>query len=309
MVLITRYSHSASLVSGAAVWKDRPGHFLIFILFWTTFVYNPIARWTWNPAGWPSTKRVLDFAGGTPVHICAGATVLAHSLYHLYLPELESFLGKVLHPDRGTSSIGTSRSATVDWRTGFTVACQSHETGRDGSHNIRNVLTGTLFLWIGWFGFNGGSALGANLRAVSACISTHLSACAGGVTLCIWRSFSEYFEERRNEDTDTPQAFSFSVAEFCNGVIIGLVCITPGAGYVRHQVSPLFGIIGVIVCANFTPFSDKLKDTYFIVVVHGLGGIVGMFLTGCFATNEVAHLDGFTNIDGGAWDGKGKQIG
>jgi len=170
------------------------------------------------------------------------------------------------------------------------------------------VLLGTLFLWIGWFGFNGGSALGANLRAVSACVSTHLSASAGAFTQCVWRSFSR-FRARRKQDPSGVHEFSFSIGEFCNGALIGLVTITPAAGYVPHQVSPLFGIIGVIVCVNFTPLSDLLKDTHCIVVVHGLAGLVGMFLTGCFARKSIARLDGFTVIKGGAWDGNPKQIG
>src|SRR5207248_2248182 len=88
--------NSASLVSGAVAWKDRPGHFLVFILFWATFVYDPIARWTWSPDGWAHKWGVLDFAGGTAVHINAGATTLAHCVFHLsILPLVESLLSRL----------------------------------------------------------------------------------------------------------------------------------------------------------------------------------------------------------------------
>ncbi|EON61120.1 hypothetical protein W97_00331 [Coniosporium apollinis CBS 100218] len=261
-------SFTASLVSGAAIWKDRPGQFLVFIILWTTFVYNPIARWTWNPEGWSNKRGVLDFAGGTAVHICAGATVFAHSMYHLDQP------------------------------------------GKGDSHNVENVLLGTLLLWIGWLGFNGGSALGANLRAVSACISTHLSACAGGVTLCLLRSISGYiWPSSDGEHARNAHVFRWSILEFCNGAVVGLVCITPAAGYVPHQISPLFGVIGALFCSQLTPISEDLDDTHGIIVFHGFGGLVGMVLTGFFARKDVARLDGFTNIMGGGWDGHWAQLG
>ena len=104
-------------------------------------------------------------------------------------------------------------------------------------HNIVNVVVGTIFLWIGWFGFNGGSALGANIRAISACVSTFLAASAGGVT---W-SFLEYLllwlKDYGRDDKDMTREGKFSVLGFCNGVIAGLVAITPAAGYVSAHLS------------------------------------------------------------------------
>jgi ammonium transporter, Amt family len=197
------------------------------------------------------------------------------------------------------------------------------------------MLLGTLLLWIGWFGFNGGSALGANLRAVSACVSTHLAACSGGLTLCLLRAFSEYlFPETRpnpvrapgnlHNHTSTaarlsptpapqqgPRAFIFSIAEFCNGAIIGLVCITPAAGYVPHQIAPVFGVVATLLCSQLTPLGDLLRDTQNIIVVHGIGGLVGMLLTGAFARGLVTALDGVHGGEDsrGGWDGHWRQLG
>jgi Amt family ammonium transporter len=199
------------------------------------------------------------------------------------------------------------------------------------AYNLANVVLGTVLLWIGWFGFNGGSALGANLRAVSACMSTHLAACSGGVTLCLLRSVSEhYFPEKPNPappqenllnkppapeawgpaPQQGPRTFVFSIVEFCNGAIIGLVCITPAAGYVPHQIAPLFGVLSTLVCSQLTPLSLPLRDTQHIVVVHGFAGQVGMLMTGFFARGRVAALDG-VNLGvhaRGGWDGHWRQL-
>jgi ammonium transporter, Amt family len=202
------------------------------------------------------------------------------------------------------------------------------------SYNLANVVLGTVLLWIGWFGFNGGSALGANLRAVSACVSTHLAACSGGVTLCLLRSISEHYFPEKKPNPVPPQGnppnnhpapaqpaqapthqqgpapFAFSIAEFCNGAIIGLVCITPAAGYVPHQIAPLFGVLSTLVCSQLTPLSDLLHDTQNIVVVHGFAGLLGMLMTGFFARGRVAALDGVSVGEHarGGWDGHWRQL-
>lgn len=159
-------------------------------------------------------------------------------------------------------------------------------------HNVVNVVLGTALLWIGWFGFNGGSALGANLRAVSACISTHLAACAGGVT----GTLLEYIAAFR-KGTDSGR---FSIIGFCNGAVAGLVAITPAAGYVSltfplrtlktaltEQVpywsAPIIGIAGSFFVALFQGISESYFDTNEIFVVHGVAGWVGMLLTAGFA--------------------------
>ena len=180
--------NSASLVSGAAAWKDRPGHFLVFILFWATFVYDPIARWTWSPDGWAKKWGVLDFAGGTAVHINAGTTTLAHCVFHLsVLPLVESFLSRLFGVNDAPHTNGVN-GVMIPLNPPQNPPAHQRPPEDTEFYNLPNVVLGTLLLWIGWFGFNGGSALGANLRAVSACVSTHLAACSGGVTLAAYAS-------------------------------------------------------------------------------------------------------------------------
>ncbi|KAH8722829.1 ammonium transporter AmtB-like domain-containing protein, partial [Phaeosphaeriaceae sp. PMI808] len=248
-------SFTAALVSGTAINRDRPGHFLIFILFWSTFVYNPIARWTWSPSGWAGgTLGSLDFAGGTAVHLTAGTTVLAHCLYHEHLLErYESFRNLVL-------------------------------------------MLGTFLMWFGWFGFNGGSALNASNRAITACASTHVAACFGGVI---------------EPSSDMP-VFRFKVEDFCNGVIIALVAITPAAGYVPVQVAPVFGSPLVVLPVEWLSrlLSESLGDYHCIFTVHAIGGLFGMILTGFFARGDITALGGGDGTEGrGGWSGHWAQIG
>lgn len=144
--------YSAALAIGAIAERGRLGPLLVFVFVWTTVVYDPVACWTWNPNGWSFVMGGLDFAGGTPVHIVSGTAALAISIY----------LGK----RRG---YGSERLAYKP-------------------HNTTYVVVGTVFLWFGWFGFNGGSALAANLRAIQACIVTNLAASCGGLTWMLWVS-------------------------------------------------------------------------------------------------------------------------
>ena len=172
---------SVVLAAGAIAERGKLGPMLVFMFVWETIVYDPIACWTWNATGWSFVMGGLDFAGGTPVHIASGTAALAISIY----------LGK----RRG---YGTERLAYKP-------------------HNTSYVVIGTCFLWFGWFGFNGGSALSANLRAANACIITNLAASVGGLTWMLW----DYRLERK-----------WSVVGFCSGAIVGLVAITPASGYV-----------------------------------------------------------------------------
>jgi Amt family ammonium transporter len=172
------------LAVGALAEHGRLGPSIVFIFVWSTIVYDPIACWTWNPNGWSNKHGGLDFAGGTPVHISSGTAALAISIY--------------LGNRRG---YGTPRLAYKP-------------------HNSSYVVLGTVFLWFGWFGFNGGSALGANLRAVQACIVTNLAASVGGLTWMLW----DYRLERK-----------WSVVGFCSGAVVGLVAITPASGFVGSR--------------------------------------------------------------------------
>ena len=155
MSLFTLSPHSPMIAIGAVAERGRLGPLLVFVFVWSTLVYDPIACWTWNPNGWAYVLGGLDFAGGTPVHISSGTAALAISLY----------LGK----RRG---YGTERLAYKP-------------------HNTTYVILGTIFLWFGWFGFNGGSAVAANYRATQACIVTNLAASVGGLTWMLWVSTSE----------------------------------------------------------------------------------------------------------------------
>ncbi|KAL4068504.1 ammonium transporter AmtB-like domain-containing protein [Scleroderma yunnanense] len=245
---------------GAVAERSRLGPLLVFVFVWSTIVYDPIACWTWNPNGWSAVLGGLDFAGGTPVHISSGTAALAISLY----------LGR----RRG---YGTERLAYKP-------------------HNTTYVVLGTVFLWFGWFGFNGGSALSANLRATMACIVTNLAASVGGLTWMFW----DWRLERK-----------WSVVGFCSGAIAGLVAITPGSGFVGPPASVLFGFMAGTVCnfATQLKFIFKFDDTLDIFASHAIGGVVGNILTGLFAQSSVAGLDGITNIPGGWLDHHWKQLG
>lgn len=240
---------------------------IVFMFVWSTIIYDPIACWTWNASGWVFQLGGLDFAGGTPVHISSGAAALAYSL----------MLGK--RRGHGTHEL--------NYR----------------PHNVTHVVIGTVFLWVGWFGFNAGSALSANLRAVMAAVVTNLAASVGGVTWCLL----DYRLEKK-----------WSTVGFCSGVIAGLVAITPASGFVPAWSAVVFGIVGAAACN----YGTKLKyvmgidDALDIYAVHGIGGIVGNLLTGLFAayvstiffylsgelilnSDYIAHLDGVTTIPGG----------
>jgi ammonium transporter, Amt family len=208
---------------------------LVFIFIWATVVYDPIAYWTWNANGWLYTLGSLDFAGGGPVHIASGSCALAYSL----------MLGK---------RTGYDKNHGMPYR----------------PHNVTNVVLGTVFLWVGWFGFNGGSALGMNIRAIVACFNTNLAASMGGLA---W-TLLDYRLERK-----------WSTIGFCSGAISGLVAITPAAGFVPIWAALIIGVVGGIVCnfATKLKFLIGIDDALDIFAVHGVGGMAGNIMTGVFA--------------------------
>jgi Amt family ammonium transporter len=197
--------------------KGRIIPFLVFIFIWSTFVYDPIARWTWNPEGWSNKWGTLDFAGGTVVHINAASTTAVYGFFFRIRGWLVRKLARRNPIQPETASNNSADQAAIP---------------PQNPHNIPNVVVGTIFLWIGWFGFNGGSALGANLRAVSACVSTFVAACAGGVAWSILEYILRGLGVRAHNTNDG----RLSVIGFCNGVIAGLVAITPAAGYVSCPI-------------------------------------------------------------------------
>ncbi|KAF9029900.1 ammonium transporter [Hymenopellis radicata] len=245
---------------GAFAERGHLGPIPIFVFAWSTLVYDPIACWTWSPNGWSAKTGVLDFAGGTPVHISSGAAALAISVY----------LGK---------------------RKGWGTEKLSYRP-----HNTSYVVLGTVMLWFGWFGFNGGSALSANLRAAQACIVTNLAASVGGLTWMIW----DYRIEHK-----------WSAVGFCSGAIAGLVAITPASGFVGAPAAVLFGVMAG-TCCNFATqfkFLFAIDDALDIFASHAVCGLVGNILTGIFAQRSVAAYDGFTNINGGWVDQHYIQLG
>jgi Amt family ammonium transporter len=159
-----------------------------------------------------------------------------------------------------------------------------------------HIVIGTVFLWVGWFGFNAGSAMSANLRAIMAAVVTNLSAGVGGITWCL---------------VDYRLEGKWSVVGFCSGVVAGLVAITPASGFVPAWSAVPIGVIAGIGCN----FATQLKywisadDALDIFAVHGVGGVIGNILTAFFAADYIAHLDGTTEIEGGFLNKNWKQLG
>lgn len=232
------------LVVGAVAERIRFTSYILFIALFSLLVYAPIAHWTWHPEGFLFKMGALDFAGGTVVHISAGCAALAGAIV---LKRRQSHLQKMEIPPA----------------------------------NIPYVLIGTGLLWFGWFGFNAGSALGANSLAVSAFATTNTAAASAGVA---WM----FFDALRGKKP--------SVLGFCIGAVVGLVAITPAAGFVAIPQSIFIGVVASIISNLAVYYRTKsvLDDTLDVFPCHGIGGMVGMLLTGVFATTTVnsAGTDG-----------------
>lgn len=233
------------LVVGAVAERIRFTSYILFTVLFSLLVYAPLAHWSWHPDGIFAKMGVLDFAGGTVVHISAGCAALAGALV---LKRRKVHLENKEIPPA----------------------------------NIPYVLIGTGLLWFGWFGFNAGSALAANSLAVSAFATTNTAAAAAGLS---WMFF------------DVMRGKKPSVIGFCVGAVVGLVAITPAAGYVAIPQSIFIGVIAAIVSNMAVYYKQKstLDDTLDVFPCHGLGGMVGMLMTGIFATKAVnaAGNDGF----------------
>jgi Amt family ammonium transporter len=225
------------LVVGALAERVRFTSYILFIVLFSILVYAPLAHWSWHPDGFLFKMGALDFAGGTVVHISAGCAALA---------------GVLVLKRR-----------------------KAHMEGAEiPPANVPYVLIGTGLLWFGWFGFNAGSALGANGLAVSAFATTNTAAGAAGLS---WMFF------------DVMKGKKPSVLGFCIGAVVGLVAITPGAGFVGIPQSIFIGVVAAIISNIAVHYKQKstLDDTLDVFPCHGLGGIVGMILTGVFATKAV----------------------
>jgi ammonium transporter, Amt family len=226
-----------SLVVGAVAERTRFSSYLLFIVMFSLFIYAPIAHWTWNPKGFLFKMGILDFAGGTVVHISAGCAALAGALV---------LKRRKVHKEH--KEIPPA--------------------------NIPYVLIGTGLLWFGWFGFNAGSALAANSVAVSAVATTNTAAAAAGLA---WMFF------------DVLKGKKPSVLGFCIGAVVGLVAITPAAGFVAIPQSIFIGVVAAIISnvAVYYRSKSRLDDTLDVFPCHGIGGMVGMIMTGIFATKTI----------------------
>ena len=228
-----------AIISGSFAERIRFRSYILFMLLFTIFIYSPLAHMTWHPDGLFRTWGVLDFAGGTVVHMSAGLAAFTGAI----------FLGQ--------------RKKIIE-----------------KPANIPFVILGTGMLWFGWFGFNAGSALGANFDAVVAFANTSLASATSMIT---W-IFYDRFSNRK-----------MSSIGACIGAIVGLVAITPAAGFVTLGQSIFIGFIAAVVSNVAVKINKKSKvdDTLDVFATHGIGGIVGMILTAVFA-NEVGLIYGET---------------
>jgi len=246
-----------ALIIGACAERIRFRSLLIFIVLWSTLIYAPIAHWVWNPDGWLRGLGAIDFAGGIVVHISAGLSALAAALV----------LGR--------------RRGCVFWKDEL-KALDKKGGGSSESKpsNIPYVILGAGLLWFGWFGFNGGSALAANDLAVSAIVTTNLAAAGAAVSwmLLDWL--------RKGK----PSAVGISI-----GAVVGLVAITPAAGYVTVTAAIVIGLsAGAIsnLVAGWRLARTRVDDTLDVFACHGVGGIWGSIATGLFAAAAVNGVNG-----------------
>lgn len=233
---------TAALVIGAFVERMRFAAVLWFAALWSLVVYVPIAHWVWEPGGWLAQLGALDFAGGSVVHVNAGIAGLVCAY--------------VLGPRRGYG-----REPFEPYSLAFT-------------------MVGAGLLWVGWFGFNAGSALVADGRAGLAMVCTHVAASAGALSWML----GEWAVRR-----------SPSLLGLCSGLVAGLVAITPAAGFVTPGAAALIGAIAGLACYwGATALKRLLRadDSLDVFGVHGIGGLVGSLLTGVFADARLSGVSG-----------------
>lgn len=224
-----------ALITGTFAERIRFKSYILFIVLFSLLIYAPLAHWTWHSDGFLFQLGVLDFAGGTVVHMSAGFAALAASMYL--------------------------------------------RNGKEAKHpiapaNVPFVLLGTGLLWFGWFGFNAGSALSAGALAASAFATTNTASAAAGLA---WILF------------DAARGKKPSAIGFCIGAVVGLVAITPAAGFVTIPSSLFIGTFAAIISNVVVHWKTKtsLEDTLDVFPCHGVGGAVGMIMTGLLATQAV----------------------
>jgi ammonium transporter, Amt family len=224
-----------ALITGTFAERIRFKSYILFLVLFSLLIYAPLAHWTWHPEGFLFGWGVLDFAGGTVVHMSAGFAALAASIYLRNKKETKSHISPA---------------------------------------NIPFVLLGTGLLWFGWFGFNAGSALGANSLAASAFATTNTASAAAGLA---WILF------------DAVRGKKPSALGFCIGAVVGLVAITPAAGFVTIPSSLFIGTFAALISNVVVTWKSKtsLEDTLDVFPCHGVGGAVGMIMTALFAHQAV----------------------
>jgi len=231
-----------ALIAGAFADRMKFSAMLIFMSVWSLVVYAPIAHMVWEPTGWLNVAGVLDYAGGTVVHINAGIAALASCLV----------LGK---------RVGYNRESMPP-------------------HNLALTFIGASLLWVGWFGFNAGSAVAADGRAGMAMLATQMATAAAALA---WM-FAEWVTKGKP-----------SVLGIASGAVAGLVAITPASGFVSPTSAVIIGFAAGVVCyfaATSLKHALGYDDSLDAFGVHGIGGIVGALLTGVFASKEIGGLDG-----------------
>jgi Amt family ammonium transporter len=232
---------TVALVAGSVADRMRFSAYLLFSVGWFTFVYVPLAHWVWG-GGFLGTAGVLDFAGGLVVHLSAGAGGLVAA----------NVMGR---------------------RLGYGVENLS-------PFDLSLAVVGTGLLWVGWFGFNGGSALAANSRAVMAIAATHLAACAGALT---WGAI-EWTIQRKP-----------SVLGMISGAVAGLGTITPASGFIAPWHGIVIGVVAGLVCfwaCTWLKRRFNYDDSLDVFGVHGVGGMTGILLAGVFATASIGGTSG-----------------
>jgi len=227
-----------ALITGTFAERIRFKSYILFIVLFSIFIYAPLAHWTWHSEGFLFKMGVLDFAGGTVVHMSAGFAALAASMF----------------------------------------LRNKGEKAQVAPANIPFVLLGTGLLWFGWFGFNAGSALSAGALAASAFATTNTASAAAGLA---WILF------------DSVRGKKPSALGFCIGAVVGLVAITPAAGFVTIPSSIFIGTFASIISNVVVHWKTKtkLEDTLDVFPCHGVGGAVGMIMTGLLANTAVNSLN------------------
>lgn len=231
-----------ALITGSFAERVKFTSYLLFMVLFSLLIYCPLAHWTWHPEGFLRKWGVLDFAGGTVVHMSAGFAALA-----------------------GAFVLGKRQN-------------NNHQPA-----NIPFIILGTGMLWFGWFGFNAGSAIAANGLAVQAFATTNMASASAMLT---WVLFDALVGRR------------ISATGACIGAVVGLVAITPAAGFVSIGQSVFIGFVAAIVSNLAVYYKNRtsLDDTLDVFPCHGVGGIVGMILTAVFAKDVGAIYGDFTTL-------------